>query len=57
MKKYFIIACSLIVGWLAVNAWAEGSATKDECVIKCHEAAAIINSKGLDAAIKEISNP
>ena len=57
MKKYFTIALSLMVGLLAVNAWAEGSATKDECVIKCHEAAAIINSRGLDAAIKEISNP
>jgi len=57
MKKYFIIAFSLIVGLLAVNVWAEGSATKDECVIKCHEAAAMINSKGMDAAIKAISDP
>ena len=57
MKKYFIITFCLIIGLLEVIAWAEGSATKDECVIKCHEAAAMINSKGLDAAIKEISNP
>ena len=57
MKRYFIIAFSLIVGLLAVKVWAEGSATKDECVIKCHEAAAMINTKGLDAAIEEISNP
>ena len=56
MNKYFIIAFSLAVGLLAVNAWAEGSATKDECVIKCHEAAAMINSKGLNAAIEEISD-
>ncbi|MBR9985248.1 MAG: cache domain-containing protein [Desulfosarcina sp.] len=56
MNKYFIVAFSLAVGWLAVNAWAEESATKDECVIKCHEAAALINSKGFEAAIEEISN-
>jgi signal transduction histidine kinase len=57
MKKIFVIAFSLIVALLALKAWAGESATKDECVIKCHEAAAMINSKGLDAAIKEISNP
>jgi signal transduction histidine kinase len=57
MKKFFMIAFSLIVALIALNAWAADSATKDECVIKCHEAAAMINSKGLDAAIKEISNP
>ncbi|MEX1329346.1 MAG: cache domain-containing protein [Desulfobacterales bacterium] len=57
MKKLFMIAFSLIVALLALNALAGESATKDECVIKCHEAAAMINSKGLAAAIKEISNP
>ena len=34
MKKYFIITFSLMVGLIAVNACAEESATKDECVIK-----------------------
>lgn len=57
MKKYFIISFSLIIVLLAAKAWAEESATKDECVIKCHEAAAMINSKGVDAAISAISNP
>ena len=57
MKKILMIVFSLIVFLLALNAWSGESATKDECVIKCHEAAAMINSKGLDAAIKEISNP
>lgn len=33
------------------------SATKDECVVKCNESAALITSKGLDEAIKEISDP
>lgn len=57
MKKISIVAVCLIVGLLPGNAGAEEWATKDECVIKCHEAAAMINAKGLDAAIKEISDP
>ena len=57
MKRYFHIACILIVSTLSVSVWADDSATKDECVVKCHEAAAMITSKGLDAAIKEISDP
>jgi len=57
MKKYIHIAFILIVSLLSVSAWADDSATKDECVVKCHEAAAMITSKGLDAAIKEISDP
>ena len=56
MKRYCVIAFCLIVSLLTVNAWAEVSATKEECVIKSHEAAAMINSKGLDAAIKAISD-
>ncbi len=56
MKKYLIVAFSLVVGLFSVNAWAEESATKDECVIKCHEAAAMINSKGVETAIKAISD-
>ena len=57
MKKITIVAICLIVGLLSGNAGAEEWATKEECVVKCHEAAALINSKGLDAAIKEISDP
>ena len=57
MKKYQVIMICLIIGLAAGSTWAEQSATKDECVIKCHEAAAMITSKGLDAAIKEISDP
>ncbi len=60
MKTYKIVCCCLVIGLLAVmvvpNLNAEPNATKDECVIKCHEAAALINSKGVDAAIKEISD-
>jgi len=57
MKKNIIVVFCLIVGLLSGNVRAEEWATKEECVIKCHEAAAMINSKGLDAAIKEISDP
>ena len=57
MKKISIVAICLIVGFLSGNAGAEEWATKEECVVKCHEASALINSKGLDAAIKEISDP
>lgn len=57
MKKDIPIVCILIVSLLSVSTWAGESATKEECVVKCHEAAAMITSKGLDAAIKEISNP
>jgi cytochrome c len=57
MKKITIVAVCLIVGLLSGSAGAEEWATKEECVVKCHEAAATINAKGLDAAIEEISDP
>lgn len=38
-------------------AHAEESATKEECVVKAHEAAALINTKGLEDAIKVIGDP
>jgi cytochrome c len=57
MKKIAIVAVALLIVCCAVTVWAEQSATKEECVLKCHEAAALINSKGLAAAIKEIGDP
>jgi signal transduction histidine kinase len=44
----------LFVLSLAGPAMAQ-SATKDECVAKCKEAAQLVNEKGLDAAIAEIN--
>ena len=41
---------------LAVPALADKSASKEECVVKCHEAAAMINSQGLEKAIKAIGS-
>jgi signal transduction histidine kinase len=37
-------------------AWSELSATKEECVVKCHEAAALINSKGIEEGIRQIGD-
>ncbi len=45
----------VIVLILASSALAE-SATKDECVTKCKEAAQLITEKGLDAALPELNN-
>ena len=56
MKKLYIMLPFLLILGLSVFAWAEQSATKEECVVKCHEAAALINAKGLAVAIKEIGD-
>jgi signal transduction histidine kinase len=55
MKRVTIVAMTfLFVISLAGTAMAQ-SATKDECVAKCKEAANLVNEKGLDAAIAEIN--
>ncbi len=59
MKRVHSILAGLMILMLAVPVFAAagpGSATKEECVVKCHEAAALINSKGLDEAIKMIGD-
>jgi hypothetical protein len=57
MKKSHVLAVLLFILCFSVQAWAQKSATKEECVVKSHEAAALINSKGLAVAIKEIGDP
>jgi len=57
MKKLLITAAVSAIFFSALNAVAGELATKDECVVKCHEAAALINSKGVEAAIEMIGNP
>ncbi len=42
---------------MAAPALADKAATKEECVVKCHEAAAMVNSQGLEKAIQAIGNP
>ena len=56
MTRSLTLVSFLLALFLSVPALANDSATKEECVIKCREAAALINSKGLEAAIEEISN-
>lgn len=57
MKKFLITAVVSAILLFVANAVAGELATKDECVVKCHEAAALINSKGAEEAIKVISDP
>ncbi|WP_020676157.1 cache domain-containing protein [Geopsychrobacter electrodiphilus] len=58
MKKLVIIAFGLMMILSAATLWAaDEAATKEECVIKCREAAAMITTQGVDAAIKAIGNP
>ncbi len=57
MKKPNIVVALFLILCFTTGAWAQQAATKEECVVKCHEAAALINSKGLDEAIKEIGDP
>ena len=50
----FLIIPVLLLG-LSAPVWAE-SATQDEVVSKCHEAAKFIRDNGVDAAIKTIGD-
>ena len=52
--SYLFAAIFLV---LSANAFAGESATKEECVIKCREAAALINSQGVEKATKVIGDP
>lgn len=57
MKKILFTAIISIIVFSTAIGFAGKTATKDECVVKCHEAAALVSSKGLDAAIKAINDP
>jgi len=57
MKKLPVMMVILLILGFSIYAGAEQSATKEECVMKCHEAAALINSRGLGEAIKAIGDP
>jgi len=56
MKKGHLLAPLFMSLCFSVQAWAQPAASKEECVIKCHEAAALINVKGLAEAAKEIGD-
>jgi cytochrome c len=57
MKPSHLLTTLSMTLCFSVNAWAQQSATKEECVVKCHEAAALINVKGLAAVAKDIGEP
>jgi hypothetical protein len=51
-------ACLLVIFALCASpVWPDALATKEECVVKCHEAAALINSKGIEQGIQQIGDP
>jgi len=48
----------LFISFLSNNIYGgHQAATKEECVVKCHKAAALINSRGLEKAIQIIADP
>jgi signal transduction histidine kinase len=57
MKKLNPVLALLFACCFTISAWAQPSATKEECVIKSYEVSALINSKGLEAAVKEVNDP
>lgn len=57
MRRHAIIPLVIVFGlFLVASAIAADTATKEECMAKTKEAAAMVNEKGLDAAVKEINN-
>jgi signal transduction histidine kinase len=55
-RRAYYLAAILIAVLLAFPAAAAESATKEECVEMCREAAALINSQGAEAGIEKISD-
>ena len=51
MRKRTSVCLLMALVLYASQVWSDTRATKEECVMKCHEAAALINSKGLEEAI------
>ncbi|MBU0961749.1 MAG: cache domain-containing protein [Proteobacteria bacterium] len=57
MKKILIALTISMFVLFSSQAFAEERATTEECIMKTHEAAAIINARGLEASIKMIGDP
>ncbi len=58
MKKNVLKAlAAILIIFLASSVSAGEKATKEECVAKAKEAAALLSSKGLDETIKAIQDP
>lgn len=56
MHRLSAVIALVLTSCFAIGAWAQEPATKEECVLQCYEVAALINSKGLDAAVKEVGD-
>jgi cytochrome c len=54
MRKVSVIALVIIASVVLVASTLAESATKEECVAKCKEAAQLITEKGMDAAFQEL---
>lgn len=57
MQKILLVLVSVTVVLVSTQAFGEERATTEECVIRTHEAAAIINARGLKESIKLIGDP
>jgi len=57
MRKRTSVCLLMALIFCVPPVWPDALATKEECVVKCHEAAALINSKGIEEAIKQIGDP
>ncbi|WP_028585557.1 cache domain-containing protein [Desulfogranum mediterraneum] len=57
MKKSLIVLAVSVLVLLSSQAGAVERATTEECVAKTHEAAALINARGVEEAIKVIRDP
>ena len=54
MRKIAVIALVVMAGVVFAASVMAESATKEECVAKCKEAAQLITEKGMDAAFQEL---
>jgi signal transduction histidine kinase len=54
-RSITITAIVILIGCVAATAWAE-SATREEVIAKCEEAAKMVHEKGLDLASKAIGD-
>jgi len=56
MRKVIVTALVIMAGVFLIACARTESATKEECISKCKEAAQLINEKGLEAALPELNN-
>jgi cytochrome c len=56
MKKFALMTVMVFTGIVFASSALAESATKDECVTKCKEAAQLIIEKGQEAALPELNN-